>query len=111
MDVKMINIEKLSNTENINNLVPPETVIPQKCSININISEIAITAKGVWINTRPDYIVFESNEGTNGVPPKGAKCMFCKNKNATMSHNKIINIDNKQYAGYRYCDDCYIKYL
>ena len=107
MDVKMINTEKVSNTETINDLVPPETVIPRECSIGINISEIAITAKGLWINTRPDYIVFEFNENITCVPPNKTKCMFCKDIEAVISLSKMQHNITEQHAGYRYCLDCY----
>lgn len=110
MDVKMINIEKVSNTDNINDLVPPETVIPRECSIGINISEIAITAKGVWINTRPDYIVFEFNEDITCIPPNKTKCMFCKDIAATISISKRKHNITGQRAGYRYCSECYRTY-
>ena len=92
---------------NINELLQPGTIIRNPTSVGINISEIAITPKGDWINKHPDYVVFGINEADTGKPPEGKTCMFCKKQFAIHSVKKMESTKG-QFAGWHYCADCKI---
>jgi hypothetical protein len=92
---------------NINELLPPGTIIRNPTSVGINIYEAVITSSNDLINKHPDYVVFGGIETINGKPLEGTLCMFCKNQFAIHSVKKMESSEG-QYSGWHYCADCKI---